>query len=450
MTMPLWHTREPQCRERLEELKARLSLEEGLRRAGESGEPPLEAVRRIMADVRERGDAAVLEHTERLDGCSLNAAQMRVPAEEVSRARARCPAELVRALELAAERVRRFQESILLSDPPPLEVGGRSMSIRYRPMDSAGICVPGAAASLASTVLMAAVPARVAGVGRLAMMTAPRPDGTVSDDRLAAAQIAGVDEVYRIGGVQAVAALAYGTESIPPVDFVAGPGNIYVTLAKKEVYGQVGIEMLPGPSEVIVIADGTANPQWIAADLIAQAEHNPGSAVLLTPEEDLARAVRASLEGQLGSLPGSDATRTCLESYGALIVAGSLAECVELTNELAPEHLEIATEDPQGVAADVRHAGAIFLGPWTPESVGDYVAGPSHVLPTSRTARFSSGLSANNFLKRSSLISYESGALTEDASEVAVLARAEGLEGHARAVEIRRQNVRRGMMDAES
>ncbi|MFO8009138.1 MAG: histidinol dehydrogenase [Candidatus Brocadiia bacterium] len=439
MTIPLWHTSDPRCRERLNALKARLSLEEGLRRAGKSGEPPLEAVRRIMADVRERGDAAVLEHTERLDGCSLSPEQMLVSRDEVSRARERCPADLIEALELSAERVRQFQESILLHDPPPLEVGGRRLGIRYRPVDSAGICVPGAAASLASTVLMAAVPARVAGVERLCMVTAPRPDGTVSDDRLAAADIAGVHEVYRIGGVQAVAALAYGTETIRPVDFIAGPGNIYVTLAKKEVYGQVGIEMLPGPSEVVVIADETGNPGWIAADLIAQAEHNPGSAILLTPEQELARAVGRSLDNLLSTLPAADATRSCLESYGALIVAESLAECVELTNELAPEHLEIATEEPEAVASDIRHAGAIFLGPWTPESVGDYVAGPSHVLPTSRTARFSSGLSANDFLKRSSLIGYDAEALSEDADDVATLARAEGLEGHARAVEARRQ-----------
>jgi histidinol dehydrogenase len=438
MPLRVWKTADPAFRASFDSLRRRLSLSEGLRAAGESAkEPPLEAVRRIIEDVRARGDAALLDYTREFDRCSLTPGQLRLSDEEIEAAVDRCPPDLLDALRLAAVRICSFQESILLRDPEPLAFAGRRIGMRYRPVDSAGIYVPGGSASLASTVLMAVVPAKVAGVARVAVATPPRPDGTVSDDRLAAAHIAGADAVYRVGSAWAIAALAYGTESVPAVDMIAGPGNIYVTLAKKEVFGQVGIEMLPGPSEVVVIADAGAEPAFVAADMLAQAEHNPGSAILLTDDEPLAGAVLAALEEQLASLPRSGEARAGLERFGALIVAGSLDECAGLANELAPEHLELIVEDADALCGRIRHAGAIFLGAWTPEPVGDYIAGPSHILPTARTARFSSGLSANDFLKRSSIIHYEPSALAEDAVAIATIARAEALEGHARSVEVR-------------
>ncbi|MCD6415329.1 MAG: histidinol dehydrogenase [Planctomycetes bacterium] len=428
--------------ERLRRLKDKLRLEAGMKAAGEEGgRSPLDTVRRIIRDVRDRGDQALTDYTEKLDGPRLSPEQLRVPPEEVERAVEQCPPEFISALKLAADRIDRFQRSILSEAPEALEEDGRATRIRYRPVDSAAAYVPGGTASLASTVLMTLIPARVAGVERLVMATPPLPDGGISAGRLVAASVAGVEEIYRLGGAQAIAALAFGTDTVRPVDFIAGPGNIYVTLAKKEVFGQVGIEMLPGPSEVVVIADETAEPAWIAADLIAQAEHNPGAAILLTDAEGLARAVSESLEVELRDLPKGEAARACLRQYGALVVAASIGECIELANRLAPEHLEIVTRDPEAVLREVRHAGAIFLGPWTPESVGDYVAGPSHVLPTGGTARFSSGLSANDFLKRSSVISYAQGALEKDADTIARLARAEGLEGHARAALSRTESL---------
>lgn len=436
VTLPVWKTDDKDFRAKFSALLR--TLKEGLPAAGSrEGEPPEQAVRRILEDVQARGDEALLDYTERFDRCRLTADELRVSSGEIEEAVARCTEDYLDALRLSAERIRRFQESVLLRDPEPLAEGGRTLRLRYRPVDSAGICVPGAAASLASTVLMAAVPAKVAGVERVAMVSPPRPDGSISDDRLAAAHVAGVDEVYRLGSAWAVGALAYGTQSVPPVDFIAGPGNIYVTLAKKMVFGQVGIEMLPGPSEVVIIADGSAEAEYVAADLLAQAEHDPASAVLLTDDAGLADRVCRAVEDQLTDLPRAEAARTCLARYGAAITCDSMDECVDLANELAPEHLQVLTRDPEGIAKGVRHAAAILLGPWSPVAVGDYVAGPSHILPTATTARFSSGLSANDFLKRSSLIGYDRRALADDAPTIGCMARAEGLEGHARSVEVR-------------
>jgi histidinol dehydrogenase len=415
-----------------------MSLSEGLLAAGtEAREHPLRVVRRILDDVRARGDAALLEHEERLDRCRMQAQNLRVKPQEIRQARARCPRDLLKAMRLAAGRIRRFQKSILLRAPATLSDGGRSLGLRYRPVDSAGIYIPGGTAPLASTLLMTTIPARVAGVRRIAVATPPRPDGSISDDRLTAAHIAGVTEIYRMGGAQAIAAFAFGTESVPKVDFIAGPGNVYVTLAKKEVFGHVGVEMLPGPSEVVIIADRTAKPGYVAADMLAQAEHNPASSVLLTDQEALAQGVLHALDEQLADLPRAAEARACLQAYGAVIVCRSLDECVELANEIAPEHLEILAARPRRIAARVRHAAAIFLGPWTPTAAGDYVAGPSHVLPTGGAARFASGLCANDFLKRSSIMQYSRTALLEDASAIQRLARAEGLDGHGRSVEIR-------------
>jgi len=436
MDMVVWNTSAEDFQEKFSAIKARLR---GTRAGAEgaSGAAALRSVQEILEAVRTGGDGALLELTERFDGCRLSADRLRVTEQEIETALASVPGELLDALRFAAERIRRFQEATLPPEPEPVRSAGRYTALRYRPMDSAGIYVPGGTASLASSVLMNAIPAKVAGVRRIAMATPPGRDGSVSPDRLAAAHVAGVSEIYRIGGAQAIAALAFGTETIPTVDFIAGPGNLYVVLAKKCVFGQVGIDMLPGPSEVVIIADGTADATWIAADMIAQAEHSPGSAILLTDSQLTATETAAAIKKQLTLISRAEAAATCLEEYGAVICAQTLDECIELANELAPEHLEILTENAEAVSEAVRHAGAIFIGPFSPVALGDYVAGPSHVLPTGGTARFSSGLSAADFLKRTSVIRYDRDALRRDSAHLGAIARAEELEGHARSVSIR-------------
>lgn len=438
MALQIWDTNDADFRPRFESLMAQLSLEKGLQAPGaESGRSPAEIVEDILGDVRARGDEAVIDLTEKLDRCRLTRETLRVSEKEVEEAVGRCDESLLDAMRVSADRIRRYQEAILVRDPEPLCEDGRTLCARYTPVDSAGMCVPGASASLASSVLMNCVPAAVAGVPRVVMVTPPAADGSISDDRLAAAHIAGIHKIYRIGGAQAVAALAYGTETIEPVDFIAGPGNIFVTLAKRAVFGRVGIDALPGPSEVVVIADATADATAVAADLIAQAEHSPGSSVLLTPDRTFASDVVNALEGLLPTLSRGESARRCLARYSAAVVCRSMAECVSLSNELAPEHLEIITADDDGVLADIRHAGAIFVGPATPVAVGDYIAGPSHTLPTSRTARFSSGISANTFRKRSSVVRYTHEALRADSDNLQRLASAEGLSAHAASVRVR-------------
>ena len=436
MTIPVWKGTGADLQQKLSELRERLAALQGMSPSATAGSAR-DSVTAVLDAVRVRGDAAVLEFTERFDGCRLTVRQLRVSEEEVDRALEDVSAELLDALQFAAQRIRDFQTAILFHEPAPVTVGGRTMRLRLRPVDSAGVYVPGGSASLASSVLMSAVPARVAGVERIVMVTPPRPDGSVSPDRLAAARVAGVREIYRIGGAQAIGALAYGTDTIQAVDFIAGPGSIYVTLAKRAVFGQVGIEMLPGPSEVVIIADDSANPQWVAADLVAQAEHSPGSAVLITDDKPLADEVARAVEDELSGLPEGAPVRRCLSDYGAILAVGSLDECARMANELAPEHLEIMTRDPEALCGKIRHAGAIFLGPFSPVAVGDYVAGPSHVLPTGTTARFSSGLTANDFLKGSSVIEYTAEALREDSARLAAIADAEGLTWHARSVKLR-------------
>ena len=394
-------------------------------------------VREIIQTVRERGDEALLEYTERFDGVKLAPERLRVSEEEVEASLDAITDDLRRGLNLAAERIRRFQESIMVDDPAPLREGERELGLRYTPVDAAGICVPGASASLASSVLMNVIPAVVAGVDRVVMITPPRYDGTVSPDRLAAARIAGADEIYRVFGAQAIAALAYGTESLPRVDFIAGPGNVYVATAKKTVFGRVGIDMIAGPSEVVVIADETARPEWVAAELLAQAEHTHGSAILVTDHEPLARDVADVVDEQAERLPRPEEVEACLEEYGALIVTKSGAECADLTNRIAPEHLVIMMDEPDDMRDRIRHAGAIFLGHHTPVAVGDYIAGPSHTLPTGTTARFSSGLTANHFLKSSSCVRYSAEALADDGDAICDIAEAEALAAHARSVRVR-------------
>ena len=404
------------------------------------GEPlsPLESVRRILRDVRERGDDAIVEYTEKLDGAALKPESFRVSHGELLNAYESAPAALKDSLAKAKENIRRFQEHIRTRTVTPLHSKeGGSLAVRHCPLDRVGICVPGGRAAYPSTVLMTAIPAQVAGVREIAIVTPCGPDGQARQATLAAAHEIGVSEVYRIGGAQAVAALAYGTDTIPRVDKIVGPGNIFVTLSKREVYGEVGIDMLAGPSEILIIADSSANPRFIAADLLSQAEHDPAAAVLLTPDEKIAAQTLEEIEAQLATLPRGQAARDCLERYGFCAVTRDLDQAVELANQFAPEHLELAVENPNTVLSGLTAAGAIFVGQFTPESVGDYLAGPSHVLPTGGTARFCSGLSVNDFLRRMGVMTFSEPALKRAAPYIKHIARAEGLDAHARAVGIR-------------
>ena len=435
MILPMCKTWDSDFQEKLQALACRRGVGQGLADTGPGS--PASAVAQIVEAVREHGDEGLLELTERFDGCRLTPEQVRVSPEEVDDAVASLPEEFLGALRTAAERIESFQKAILLRDPEPLEADGRTLGLRYRPVDSAGVLVPGGTASLASSVLMTVVPARVAGVPRIVMVTPPSRDGSVSPDRLAAAHVAGAHEIYRVFGAQAVAALAFGTETIHAVDFIGGPGNIYVQLAKRAVFGRVGVDMIAGPSEVVVIADGSARPEWVAAELLSQAEHHDGSAVLITTDRALAEAASRAAKDQLASLPAADEMRRRLSEFGAAIVAQTLDECAEVANALAPEHLVVMTEAPEELCEKVRHAGAIFLGSHTPVAVGDYIAGPSHCLPTGTTARFSSGLTANDFLKSSSVIRYSREALARDAPALCRIAEAEALPAHARSVRVR-------------
>ena len=406
---------------------------------------PSQVVDRICEDVRRDGLDAALDYTRRLDGKDLTAQTVRVSEEEFAEAEAAADPAFLAAIRRAAENVREFQTAIRHRDVPVRRTlpGGGSVHLvqRYVPMKRVGLCVPGGAAAYPSTLLMTAVPAQVAGVKEIAVSVPPTAFGGYNVDLLATCKAIGVTEVYRTGGAQGVAALAYGAGDgdggIKPVDFICGPGNLFVALAKRRAFGTVGIDSIAGPSEVIVLADETANPQYVAADLIAQAEHSPGSAVLITWHEPLIAAVREAVERQLATLSRADLIRPSLEAYGALLLARDEAEAIALTDELATEHLHIQTRDPEQVAAEVTNAGAIFLGPHTPVALGDYYAGPSHVLPTGGTARFANGLCVNDFLKRSSVIRYDEAALTDAADDVIRLAEKEALTAHAASVSIR-------------
>ena len=435
MRIPFLNTSESEFEDEFNALQERRALAQGMET--EKQQSVRETVQSIVDDVRRRGDEAVLEYTERFDDVRLAPDRVRVSGAEIEAAAQATPAPLLGAMEKAAERIQQFQEAILLDDPPPVEDDGLSLRLRYGPVDAAGICVPGGAAPLASTVLMTVIPARVAGVERIVMITKPGHQGTVSPERLAAARIAGVTEIYRVSGAQAVGALAYGTGSIDPVDMIAGPGNEYVTMAKKAVFGTVGIDMLAGPSEVAVMADNGAPAAWVAAELLAQAEHHLGSAILVTDSETLAREAAERLEEQLPDLPRREEAENCLMELGALIVTNDREECARIVDRIAPEHLVIMTRDAEDDARNIRHAGAIFLGNYTPVAAGDYIAGPSHCLPTGCTARFAGGLTANHFLKNSSLVRMSRGALSADADAICRLAEAEQLAAHARSVRTR-------------
>jgi histidinol dehydrogenase len=395
-----------------------------------------EVVRGIIAQVAKGGDQAAARLTSELDRAQISADNLRVGPELLERAHREADPELLALIRRAAANVRAYQEHILWKSPEPLARGGRRLGVRYTPLRRVGVYVPGGRALYPSTVLMTVVPARVAGVKEIVMFSPPT-GGEIAPLALALAWELGVREVYRLGGAVGLAAAAFGTETIAAVDKIVGPGNAYVAEAKRQLFGRVGIDSIAGPSEVLIVADDSANPSWVAADLIAQAEHDPGSAILVTPSLALAERVLEQVEQQLGTLERADAARRSLERYGAVIVSADLEQACVLANEFATEHLQIITRSDEECLARIESAGAIFVGAYTPVPLGDYYAGPSHVLPTGGTARFSAPLSCNDFLKVSSVIRYGAADLAADAADVATFARREGLTAHARAVELR-------------
>jgi histidinol dehydrogenase len=393
--------------------------------------------RRIVDDVVARGDAALIEATKKFDRLELDAARLRITADEIARAVKACDREAVAALELAGDRIESFHRRQLPKDERFTDALGVELGWRWSAIESVGLYVPGGTAAYPSSVLMNAVPAKVAGVDRVVMVV-PSPDGKLNPLVLAAAHLAGVSEIYRVGGAQAVAALAYGTATIAPVAKIVGPGNAYVAAAKRLVFGKVGIDMIAGPSEVLVIADRSANAAWIAADLLAQAEHDANAqSILITDDAALAGDVARAVETQLSTLPRADIARASWRDFGGIIKVKGIDESVRLADALAAEHLEIMTADPESLAAKIRNAGAVFLGPHTPEAIGDYVGGSNHVLPTARSARFSSGLGVLDFMKRTSLLKCGPDQLRALGAAAMTLGQAEGLEAHSRSVGIR-------------
>ena len=395
------------------------------------------SVKAIIADVRADGDPALIALSRRYDRVDLTIETLRVSPDEIGKAERGCAQDVKDALFLAASRIETYHRRQLPKDESFTDETGATLGWRWGPLSSVGLYVPGGTASYPSSVLMNAVPARVAGVERVAMVT-PASGGAINPLTLVAAKIAGVSEIYRVGGAQAIAALAYGTKTIAPVDKIVGPGNAYVAAAKREVFGRVGIDSIAGPSEILIVADGANDPAWIAADLLSQAEHDSSSqSVLITDNGPFADTVAAEVERQLAALPRRDiAARSWIE-HGAIIVVAKLEDAILLVDRIAPEHLEIATADPPAFFARVKHAGAVFLGRHTPEAIGDYIAGPNHVLPTSRTARFSSGLSVLDFLKRTSVLACDAEALSRLGPAALALAQAEGLAAHGRSIAIR-------------
>ncbi|WP_371037957.1 histidinol dehydrogenase [Rhodosalinus sp. FB01] len=395
------------------------------------------AVAAIIADVRARGDAALVELTARFDRLELTPDRLAFTPEEIEAECARVTPEERAALELAAERIRAYHARQMPEDASWTDPEGATLGWRWRPVAAAGLYVPGGLASYPSSVLMNAVPAKTAGVGRLAI-TVPTPDGKANPLVLMAARIAGVDEIYRVGGAQAIAALAYGTETIRPVDKITGPGNAYVAAAKRRVFGRVGIDMIAGPSEILVIADGDNDPDWIALDLLSQAEHDESAqALLVTTDAAFGRAVAAAVDRRLETLERRAIAGASWRDFGAIVTVRDLAEAARLADRIAPEHLELCVADPEALSARITNAGAVFLGQWTPEAIGDYVGGPNHVLPTARSARFSSGLSVLDFLKRTTTARMTPEALRAIGPAAERLARAESLEAHGLSVAAR-------------
>jgi histidinol dehydrogenase len=397
----------------------------------------------IIADVRERGDAAVIELTAKFDRLELDAAGLRFSEAEIDGFCAQVSDEDRAALELAADRIRAYHSRQMPEDALWTDDVGAQLGWRWTPVSAAGLYVPGGIATYPSSVLMNAIPAKVAGVGRLAMVV-PTPDGAVNPLVLLAARIAGVDEVYRIGGAQAVAALAYGTDTIAPVDKITGPGNAFVAAAKRRVFGKVGIDMIAGPSEILVIADKDNDPDWIALDLLSQAEHDESAqSILITDDAAFGQAVANAVDARLQTLERRVVAVPSWRDYGAIITVTDMAQAVELSDRIAPEHLEICVADADGMAAQITHAGAIFIGAWTPEAIGDYVGGPNHVLPTARSARFSSGLSVMDFVKRTTLSKMTPEALRAIGPSAERLAISESLEAHGLSVRARLDRVNR-------
>lgn len=398
---------------------------------------PSQVVDRICTDVRTHGLPAVLHYTEKLDKAKLTSESMRVTEGEFTAAHKAADPKFLATIRRVRNNILSFQMGLVHRDAILHNRGQSELRLRYRPMRRVGVCVPGGAAAYPSTILMTVCPAQAAGVQEIVLVMPPTKTGANNPDLLATCKELGISEVYRIGGAQAVAALAYGVDGIDPVDMIVGPGNIFVTLAKKYVFGQVAIDCLAGPSEVVVLADESASPEYVAADLIAQAEHDPASSILITWHEPLLDQVEAALDRQLAKLPRGELARGCLERFGALVWARDAAQAIAWTNRIGPEHMHLATKNAEAMVDKIEHAGAIFVGHYAPVALGDYAAGPSHVLPTGGTARFTSGLSANDFLRRSSVLNFTPKGLESLADDVRVLAEKEGLTAHSASVDIR-------------
>ena len=409
------------------------------RRVAQDGLSIEREIRSILRDVRQRGDKALVHYARVFDGVRVPIHQLRVKREEIKRAYRDIPRDFLGTLEKAARRIRRFHRLLSNSWTASFEEEEKGIWLgqAIRPLERIGIYVPGGKASYPSTVLMAAIPAKVAGVQEILMTTPPHKNG-INPAVLVAADLVGVDKIYRIGGAQAIAALAYGTESIPKVDKIVGPGNRYVAAAKRLVYGTVDVDMVAGPSEIVIVSDEKTPPSFVAADLISQAEHDEMAlAILITTSEGFGRGVREELKRQLSSLKRDEIAHVSLDRRGAILIVKDLEQAMELVNRIAPEHLELAVQNPLPFIKAVKHAGAVFLGPYTPEAIGDYLAGPNHILPTAGTARFTSPLVAEDFIKRTNLMSFTRGALRRFGNDVKRFAEWEGLEGHSQAVQIR-------------
>jgi histidinol dehydrogenase len=392
-------------------------------------------VRTIVEDVAKRGDEALIECTKKFDSVELTPAQLRVTPEELKNAHSQIDASLLESLRKAIDNVKQYQSDIF--------IGNRDLpaGIKYTPLKRVGLCIPGASAPLPSTVIMTAVPAMVAGVKEIAVISPPRHNDTIHPVIMAVCHELGIDEVYRIGGAQAVAALAWGTETITKVDKIVGPGNDYVQLAKKEVFGLVDMDSFAGPSDVLIIADDNANPAWVAADILSQAEHNPGAGILVTNSQQLAKKVLTELEAQVKQLDRAEATTECLKQFSAIVVLEDMQKVIDFANNFAPEHLQIQCgPDSRDLLDKIQNAGAIFVGPYTPVAVGDYWAGPSHTLPTRQTTKHFSALTSNDFLKSSSIIEYDKQQLLENADHIIRLATTEGLDAHAKSIQIRQND----------
>jgi len=437
--IPILELSNPSQRQRAMELLKQLSLDPVDLALGKGERAKqVEAVRKIMADVAERGDAAVVESCQKFDDPEFALAQIRVGVEEMRQAAGRVPAEQLAAIRRSIAQVREYQQHIYPANPAPLRRPGVELGLRFTPVDSAGLYFPGGKAAYPSSLIMLAVPAQVAGVKNIVVCTPPSKYGR-SDLVLAACHELGLTQVIRAGGAAAIAALAFGTTLIPRVDKIVGPGNIYVQLAKRALAGCVGIDGFLGPSEILILADETGRAEFIAADMLAQAEHDPGSGFLLTTSRELANAVIAQVKQQAQTLSRTDAIAKALEKHSAIIIGPTLNELIELANQFAVEHVNVQTRANEAVLAKLNHAGAVFVGPYSPVAAGDYVAGPSHCLPTNTTARFSSGISVYEFLKRSSVVEYQAAGLQADAPAIIAMAQAEHLDAHAASVAIRQK-----------